>query len=73
MAAQRRSTTSTRRCPRRVDAVDDFLFESRRGFCEQIASALAVMLRTQGVPARLATGYVPGERDRVAGVWKVRA
>lgn len=56
-----------------VDAVDDFLFESRRGFCEQIASALTVMLRTQGVPARLATGYLPGERDRVSGVWKVRA
>jgi transglutaminase-like putative cysteine protease len=56
-----------------IDAVDDFLFESRLGFCEQIASALAVMLRTQGVPARLATGYVPGERDRLSGVWKVRA
>jgi transglutaminase-like putative cysteine protease len=56
-----------------VDAVDDFLFSSRRGFCEQIATALAVMLRTQGVPARLATGYLPGERDRLSGVWKVRA
>jgi transglutaminase-like putative cysteine protease len=55
------------------DAVDDFLFESRLGFCEQIASTLVIMLRSQGVPARLATGYVPGERDRVAGVWKVRA
>ena len=59
--------------PEGVDAVDDFLFSSRRGFCEQIASALAVMLRTQGVPARLATGYLPGERDRLSGVWKVRA
>jgi hypothetical protein len=56
-----------------VDAVDDFLFTSQRGFCEQIASALTVMLRTQGVPARLATGYLPGERDRLSGVWKVRA
>ena len=56
-----------------VDAVDDFLFGSRRGFCEQIASSLVVMLRSQGVPARLATGYVAGERDRVSGVWKVRA
>ena len=55
------------------DAVDDVLFGSRRGFCEQIASALVVMLRSQGVPARLATGYVPGGRDRVAGVWEVRA
>jgi protein-glutamine gamma-glutamyltransferase len=55
------------------DAVDDFLFGSRRGYCEQIASAMTVMLRSQGVPARLATGYVSGERDRVSGVWKVRA
>ena len=56
-----------------ADAVDDYLFESRRGFCEQIASALVVMLRSQGVPARMATGYIPGERDQVSGVWKVRA
>jgi transglutaminase-like putative cysteine protease len=55
-----------------ADAVDDFLFVSRRGFCEQIASSLAIMLRSQGVPTRLVTGYVPGERDRVSGVWKVR-
>jgi len=56
-----------------ADAVDDYLFESRRGFCEQIASTLAIMLRSQGVPTRLATGYISGERDRVSGVWKVRA
>ncbi|MFP5488836.1 MAG: transglutaminase-like domain-containing protein, partial [Acidimicrobiia bacterium] len=55
------------------DAVHDFLFDTRLGFCEQIASALTVMLRTQGVPARLATGYLPGTRDRVAGVFEVRA
>ncbi len=59
--------------PGGADAVDDFLFESKLGYCEQIASTLTVMLRSQGVPARLATGYVPGERDRVSGVWKVRA
>ena len=55
------------------DAVDDFLFESQRGFCEQIASSLVVMLRSQGVPARLATGYIPGERDRISGVFEVKA
>ena len=55
------------------DAVHDFLFESKRGFCEQIASALAIMLRTQGVPTRVATGYAAGTRDRVAGVYEVRA
>ncbi len=56
-----------------TDAVDDYLFTARRGFCEQIASSLVVMLRSQGVPARLASGYLPGERDRVSGVWQVRA
>ncbi len=56
-----------------VDAVDDLLFGSNLGFCEQIATSLAIMLRTQGVPTRLATGYVPGDRDRVTGVWEVRA
>ncbi|MGA1051870.1 MAG: transglutaminaseTgpA domain-containing protein [Ilumatobacteraceae bacterium] len=55
------------------DAVHDFLFDTQRGFCEQIASALTVMLRTRGVPARLATGYLPGTRDRFAGVYEVRA
>jgi protein-glutamine gamma-glutamyltransferase len=55
------------------DAVDDFLFSSQRGFCEQIASSLVVMLRSQGVPARLATGYIPGERDLISGVFEVRA
>ena len=55
------------------DAVDNFLFESREGFCEQIATATAIMLRSLGVPARIATGYVPSERDTVAGVWISRA
>lgn len=55
------------------DAVHDFLFDSRRGFCEQIASALTVMLRSQGVPSRLVTGYIPGDRDPITGVFEVRA
>jgi transglutaminase-like putative cysteine protease len=56
-----------------ADAVDNFLFESQLGFCEQIASSLAIMLRSQGVPARIATGYVPGVRNRVSGVFEVKA
>ncbi len=55
------------------DAVHDFLFDSQLGFCEQIASSLTIMLRTQGVPARLVTGYLPGSRDRIAGVFEVKA
>ena len=59
--------------PDGANAVDDFLFESQEGFCEQIATATAIMLRTLGVPTRIATGYVPGERDAIAGVWVSRA
>lgn len=59
--------------PAGVDVVDDFLFRSRLGWCEQIASSLVVMARAVGVPARLATGYVATERDRVTGALVVRA
>ena len=55
------------------DAVHDFLFDSQLGFCEQIASSLTIMLRTQGVPARLVTGYLPGSRDRISGVFEVKS
>ena len=42
------------------DAVDHFLFEARTGFCEQFASAEAVLLRAAGIPARLVTGFSGG-------------
>nr|HNN40229.1 transglutaminaseTgpA domain-containing protein [Microthrixaceae bacterium] len=58
--------------PQGVDVVDDFLFESKVGWCEQIASSLVVMLREVGVPARLATGFAPGELDRSSGRFVVR-
>lgn len=54
------------------DAVHHLLFESRRGFCEQIGSALVVMLRSLGIPARLVVGYVPSEYDGEAGQWLSR-
>lgn len=56
-----------------TDAVDDLLFGSQLGFCEQISSATAILLRTIGVPTRVATGYVSGARDAITGVWEVRA
>jgi transglutaminase-like putative cysteine protease len=42
------------------DALVDFLFTGRRGYCEQFASAMAIMLRTLHVPARVAVGFTPG-------------
>ena len=43
------------------DSVDDFLFNTRRGFCEHFASAFTAMARAAGIPARLVTGYHGGE------------
>jgi transglutaminase-like putative cysteine protease len=45
------------------DFVDDFLFETRQGRCEHYATAMVVMLRSLGVPARLVSGYQRGELD----------
>ncbi|MBW3651770.1 MAG: transglutaminase domain-containing protein, partial [Actinobacteria bacterium] len=60
------------RLPAGADAVDQYLFVDRKGFCEQIGSALVVMLRSLGIPARLAVGYTPGERNPFTGLWEVR-
>ncbi|MGH2788163.1 MAG: transglutaminase TgpA family protein [Actinomycetota bacterium] len=54
------------------DAVDHFLFDARVGFCEQFASATAVMLRTLGVPARVAVGYTPGTKNPLTGLYEVK-
>ena len=53
--------------PPNVDVVDDFLFRSRIGWCEQIASSLVVLARSVGIPARLVTGFVPGTQDALTG------
>ena len=56
-----------------MDAVEYFLFVQRRGYCEQFSSSLAVMARSLGIPARVATGYAPGEYDPFTGLYEVRA
>ncbi|MDN3639461.1 DUF3488 and transglutaminase-like domain-containing protein [Simiduia curdlanivorans] len=43
------------------DSVDDFLFETQRGFCEHFASSFVVFARAAGIPARVVTGYQGGE------------
>ena len=45
------------------DIVDEFLFASRRGYCEHYASALTFLLRAAGVPARVVVGYQGGETN----------
>jgi transglutaminase-like putative cysteine protease len=54
------------------DAVDHFLFDSEIGFCEQFASATAVMLRSLGIPARVIAGYTPGSHNPFTGYYEVR-
>jgi transglutaminase-like putative cysteine protease len=58
--------------PPGVDAVDEFLFVRHRGFCEHIASAMVVLLRSLGVPSRIVTGFGPGHRNPFSGSWEVR-
>lgn len=46
---------------RGVTAIDEFLFDRKRGFCEHYAGATAFVLRASGIPARVVTGYLGGE------------
>jgi transglutaminase-like putative cysteine protease len=54
------------------DTVDWFVFQSKQGWCEQISSALTIMLRLEGVPARVATGFATGTADPITGRYTVR-
>ncbi len=53
-------------------AIDEFLFDSRRGFCEHYAAAYVVLMRAAGVPARVVTGYQGGEINPIDGYLTVR-
>jgi len=54
------------------DPLADFLFVRRSGNCEYFASAMTVMLRSMGIPARYVTGFLPGEYNDVGGDYIVR-
>jgi transglutaminase-like putative cysteine protease len=54
------------------DPVDQFLFETREGFCEHYASAFAVLARAAGIPARVVTGYLGAELNPLGDYWVVR-
>jgi transglutaminase-like putative cysteine protease len=55
------------------DPLANFLFVRRKGHCEYFASSMAVMLRSLGIPARLATGFQSGVHNPVSDLWLVRA
>ena len=45
------------------DFVDQFLFESHRGYCDHFSTSMVVMLRSVGIPARWVKGFAPGEKE----------
>ncbi len=55
-----------------IDPIEDFIKNNPQGHCEYFASALALMLRTQGIPARIAVGFKGGEYNHVGGFFLVR-
>lgn len=54
------------------DSIDQFLFETRRGFCEHYASSLAFLMRASGIPTRIVTGYLGGEQNDLDNYFIVR-
>lgn len=52
--------------------VDEFLFDTRRGYCEHYASAFAVLMRASGIPARIVTGYHGAQANLFGGYHVVR-
>jgi transglutaminase-like putative cysteine protease len=65
-------TTHVSSVPTDQDWVDYFLFDSKQGYCDYFATAMVVMLRAEGVPARVASGFAPGDYDPSTGVSIVR-
>ena len=55
-----------------LDPVLDFLLNNPQGHCEYFASAMALLSRVSGIPARFVTGYLPTERNPFSGHWVVR-
>lgn len=53
-------------------AVDEFLFDSRTGFCEHYASTFTVLMRMAGIPARIVTGYQGGWYSEIGNYLLVR-
>jgi transglutaminase-like putative cysteine protease len=58
--------------PQGRDWVDYFLFDSKQGYCDYFATAMTVLLRVEGVPARVASGFAPGDFDDASGTYIVR-
>ncbi|WP_339168441.1 transglutaminase domain-containing protein [Paenibacillus sp. FSL R5-0341] len=63
LAAHAEYTLDTRMPPRGTDFVDDFLFVTRQGYCNHFSTAMIVLLRAEGIPARWVKGFGSGVAD----------
>ncbi|WP_423019332.1 transglutaminaseTgpA domain-containing protein [Undibacterium sp. Di27W] len=54
------------------NSADEFLFDTKAGFCEHYASAFVLLMRSAGIPARVVTGYQGGELNSVDGFLEIR-
>lgn len=64
--------TLTPDLPQTGNVLEAFLLDSRQGFCQQFATAFAVLARELGYPTRVSVGFLPGERDTTENVYTVR-
>src|SRR5512135_102371 len=55
-----------------INSVDDFLFSSKKGFCEYYAGSFVFLMRAAGIPARVVTGYQGGEYNDLGGYYILR-
>jgi transglutaminase-like putative cysteine protease len=64
--------TYSERVPTRPIPLMGFLYQERRGYCQQFSGAMALMLRMAGIPARVAAGFSPGSFNKDTGEYRVR-
>ncbi|MBC6140183.1 transglutaminase domain-containing protein [Listeria welshimeri] len=58
------STDDAKETPSGADYVDQFLFETKIGYCDNFSTSMVVMLRSLGIPARWAKGYTPADGEK---------
>jgi len=63
---------STERPPAGLTPIEYFLFGSKKGYCEHFATAMVLLLRSSGIPARLVTGFLGGEKNEFGGYYLIR-
>jgi hypothetical protein len=66
-------TLDVQQPPAGIDPLENFLFNTHKGYCEFFATAMGDMLRTLGIPTRLASGYGPGTFDTTINSFVVRS